>query len=146
MSNITLKPTDDLSDYKGLSGISYVGHRVDIGKKEKVYKIIRNNTEVGFVGLRPTKAEDADKGFVSIFIKPEFRGQKLAEQAYDALVRRLKLKELFATVVKTNKSSVNAHKNAGFLVHPKTEYYKKIGTLRKDEIRLFKKYNQKGIK
>jgi RimJ/RimL family protein N-acetyltransferase len=79
--------------------------------------------------------------FFQILIHPDFRGQNIVKQASDEVIKKLKLKQLFATIDITNIASLKAHLKAGFKELPATEVKKlrKTGKLKSTQTRLIKK-------
>jgi len=116
------------------------GHKkILITRNGKYHTIFLDNKKVGVIGFIPAKFPK-NTGFVQIVIVPEFRGKNLVKQAEDLLVKKYKLKELYATMKEDNIVSIRAHQKIGFKILSK----KRINLLRgkklleKDEIRLVK--------
>ena len=110
-------------------------------KNSSYYTILVNRKKVGIVGFIPAKFPE-HAGFVQILLIPEFRGKGLVKQAEDILVKKHKIKTLFATIKKSNLASIKSHKKIGFREISKEQInnLREKGFLKDDEIRLVKNY------
>lgn len=127
----------DQKFYKSIDGYDKI-----LVKKQGIYHtVIADGKKVGIVGYIPTEISK-HAGFVQIAIASEFRGKGLAQQAEDLLARKYNLKELYATIKKTNIASIRAHQKAGFRIlnNKDLNNLRKRGVLKNNEIRLAKKY------
>lgn len=118
------------------------GHeKVLIAGDGKYHTIIVDDKKVGIVGFIPIKLSK-DAGFVQTIIVPEFRGKGLLKEAQDLLVRKYKIKELYATIKKDNIVSIRAHQKIGFKILSKEriDFLRKKKLLERNEIRLIKQY------
>ena len=102
--------------------------------------IINNNKKVGVVGFIPGKIKDT--GFIQIVLDPKYRGKGFVQKAEDLVAKKYYLKALYATIKKENVISIKAHEKAGFEMFAKEiiEGYRAKGFLKKNEIRMIKRY------
>ncbi|VVB80242.1 Acetyltransferase (GNAT) domain protein [uncultured archaeon] len=108
-------------------------------KEGKYYTLFFNTRKIGVVGFTPVKNTKED-GFVQIVLLKEFRGKGLVEEAEMKLVKRCKLRKLYATIQKNNLASIKAHKKIGFKILPKEkiEELREKSFLKPDQVRLEK--------
>lgn len=132
----------ELQDFDQKFYKSIDGHDKILVKKQGIYHtVIVVGRKAGIVGYIPTKIPK-HAGFVQIAIASGFRGKGLVQQAEDLLARKYNLKELYATIKKTNIASIRAHQKAGFKILDDKDLnnLRKRGVLKNNEIRLVKKY------
>lgn len=94
--------------FKTLSGHEEIAYR----KEGKYYTILYDGNKAGIVGFIPGKNKDTV--FAQIVIHPDYRGKQILKSAYDLLVKKHKIKILYATIKKNNIASSKSHINAGF--------------------------------
>ncbi len=137
-SNIKLDEFDEkylknLDDHK----------KILLTEKGIYHTILRDNEKIGIVGYIPAKSPD-HSGFVQIVITPKHRGEGIVEVAENLLAQKYNLKILYATIEKTNVTSIRAHQKIGFtaLDNKKLTDLKEKGLLKGSEVRLEKTYIQ----
>lgn len=85
-------------------------------KNYHYYFIYHNNTVAGFIGIQI----ETEKLFLSkLYLKKEFRGQKLASKAFDfieSLAKQLNKSSIYLTVNKYNTHTIEVYKHRGFNV------------------------------
>ena len=79
-----------------------------------------------------------ENGFFQIYIDRKFRGKGLLKKAADLICQKYNLKELIASIKKSNKASTSSHLKYGFkkIDEKKQQILRDRGLLKKDEIRL----------
>jgi len=103
------------------------------------YTILWRGIKVGIVGyfipLFPKHS-----GFIQILIDIKFRGKMFAEQAMNMLIKKDKLDVLFATLEKTNFSSLKCLSRIGFkfVSKERMDDLRQKGFLEENELRLIK--------
>lgn len=105
---------------------------------EKYYHTVFVEGEnAGIVGFVPSQTLP-DTGFVQIVLAPAYRGKGLVGKIYDRMIELHGLKTLYATIDKTNTTSIHAHEKIGFKILPEEELndLRNQGLLEPYEIRM----------
>lgn len=105
---------------------------------EKYYHTVYVEGEnAGIVGFIPV-AGAPYTGFVQIVLAPAYRGKGLIEKIYDRMIEIHGLKTLYATIDKTNTTSIRAHEKIGFKMLPEAELadLRNQGLLESYEVRM----------
>ena len=107
---------------------------------EKYYHtVLVEGENAGVVGFVPSRTLP-DTGFVQIVLVPAYRGKGLIGKIYDRMIELHSLKTLYATIDKSNTSSIKAHEKIGFKLLPEEELerLRTMGLLQAYEVRLEK--------
>jgi HAD superfamily hydrolase (TIGR01509 family) len=123
-------------------------HKKILLKEKGIYHtILFNDKKIGIVGYIPAKSPD-HSGFVQIIINRNHRGEGIVEVAENLLAQKYNLEILYATIEKTNDTSIRAHQKIGFatLSNEKLRNLKEKGFLKENETRLEKTYIQNSNK
>ncbi len=100
--------------------------------------ILNDGTRVGFCGVY-INPKFKDSGFFQIYIDSKFRGKpqlQILRKSADFLFNKYKLKQMTATIKKSNIASVKSHKKNGFKEIDKVRRDKliKLGKLKSTDI------------
>ena len=120
-------------------GANAYGFTLD--KKGKYSAVMLGSKKAGLVGVVPSKV-DSKSGNALIVILPEFRGRGLIGPVYKKLVEKHNLNELQASIDKSNKASLKAHKKLGFkpVDKEREKFLRKNNFIGPDEVRWRKSY------
>lgn len=132
--NVSLLPFDK-EVFNAIDGKKHMFLPYYLEKKEGTFYTISNNdNKIGIVGFVHTE----ETPFLIVGIIKEFRGQGFLIKAYEALIKKHDFKKVYADVEKSNKTSIDAHKDIGFKPVPEGEEVDK--RLYSTDIRLYKEF------
>jgi len=104
--SITLMPFDR-SVFNSIGGNEHMFLRE---KEGTFHTVVDNGENVGIVGFIHGKEEP----FLIVSIIKEFRGKGYLAKAYEALAKKYGFKKVYVDIEKTNKESIDSHKDFGF--------------------------------
>jgi RimJ/RimL family protein N-acetyltransferase len=115
--------------------------KIEIKENGKYHLILSAEGKAGIVGFIPLRTSD-EEGFIQIILLEKFRGKNILKDAEGQLVRKYKLKRLYATVDDDNLASIKSHEKIGFekLPNEKLEELRNKNFLKENQIRLVKDY------
>lgn len=140
---ITLQPFDDKSYYELVTKTDQNLSHIDLrSTKNSMFHTIKYEDEIcGFIGGNRL-SNDKTISFINIVILKQFRGKGILKEVYKLFVRQYSLKELWATIRKSNERSISAHLKIGFKYFPQDrldEWYENK-RMDKSMTRMYKKY------
>lgn len=115
--------------------------KILLGNSKNFHTILCNKIKAGIIGFIPSKLSKKE-GFIQIVLSEKFRRKGIAKKAEELLVKKHKLRKLYATIASSNLISIKAHKKFGFkpVSQNVVKKLRKKGLLKEDSIRLVKKF------
>lgn len=115
-----------------------------INLKRMIVHTVRDKGEkVAIVGLYPTRKKF--EYFYVIAIHSKYRGRGYPKKISDSIAKKYKVRKLYATISRRNRTSIEAHRKVGFIKVPKEldHLLREKGYLDKGDIRMVKEYGDK---
>lgn len=134
MSKISLIEFDNVF-FKSIEGYKKIYLNLE---RDVCYVILKDRKKVGIIGF----SKSNNTYFLKMGIHQDFRGQNILKEALKLLVKKHKIKKIYATIKESNITSIKSCRKLGFRKIPKNReiLLKKNDFLKENEIRFVRSF------